>query len=359
MNKHLQNLTLLVVSLLIGFAICEFLSRLLFKDETVLAPRYHTMGEYGEVSLRRNRSNMQFTHTTPDGTWSFTTNDQGFRNYRDFEYAKPPGTIRVVAVGDSHTQGHECHQDYTYAANIERSLIAKGYKAEVINAGVSGFSTTEALLLLEHELLKYQPDYVVLGFYGNDYEDNLKAGMLELDESGTLIQVKSEHIPGVKIQDVIYAIPGIQWLGENSYFYSVLFNATWRFYKNQLEASAREAIPTESTIATKSRYSDHEIQLASTLVKRMRKSVNAAGAKLILLEIPRKVDEHQFTESIVQEMRQEIDSLADFFVSSELLETYQGTALMHVPSGGQHITEFTHTILGNHAATLIDQDLAD
>ena len=62
-------------------------------------------------------------------------------------------------------------------------------------------------MFLEEEGFKYHPDVVVLGFFANDFEDNLKAGLFELDGQGRLVKLKHQHIPGVRIQNFIYEIP--------------------------------------------------------------------------------------------------------------------------------------------------------
>lgn len=349
MNKAaslMANVLLLLVVCIVLFVTCELTVRILYKDTIVLTPRYHTTAEYGDVTLRRIRPNTNFTHTTMDGSWRFTTNAQGFRNHQDFEYDKPPGRVRVVALGDSHTQGYECHQDYTYSAVIERYLRSRGIDAEVLNTGVSGFSTAEALLLLERELVKYSPDFVVLGFFGNDYEDNLKAGLFALDDRGELKLAKTEHIPGVEIQDLIYSIPGIQWSSENSYFYSLLFNTVWDFYKKRLAQTARERIPDEMVVPTKYRYSRLEIDLAAALIKRIHFVSNRVGAEFILLDIPLPVKPNRFKPSIEEDLHSAIAGYTDYFVSTESLLRYIGVAYLHAPHGGRHITEFTHTILG-------------
>ena len=139
-----------------------------------------------------------------DGSWKFTTNKQGFRNDKDFDYAKPEGVIRIVSLGDSQTQGYEVRQ------------------VEVMNTGVSGFGTAEELVLLENEMVKYQPDFVILGFYKNDFEDNIRSDLFELDPQNNLVIKNKEYIPGVKIQNLIYAVPFTKLLGENSYAYSFI-----------------------------------------------------------------------------------------------------------------------------------------
>jgi lysophospholipase L1-like esterase len=103
--------------------------------------------------------------TTIDGSWKCVTNSRGFRNTREFDYGKPANTLRVLSVGDSHTQGYEVRQEFTFSAVLERFLSHRGKKAEVINTGVSGFSNAEELVFLENEGIKYNPDVVVLGFF--------------------------------------------------------------------------------------------------------------------------------------------------------------------------------------------------
>ena len=196
----------------------ELAVRFLLKDQVALFPRYHTDAKYGEFTLRTIRPNSVFWHTSVDGSWEFSTNAQGFRNRKDFAYEKPADTVRVLSLGDSQTQGYEVRQDFTYSSIVERYLNARGYQVEVLNAGVSGFSTAEELLFLENEGFKYQPDVVIVGFNANDLEDNIKAELFRLNEDGSLSIAKKEHLPGVRIQNLIYSLPMVAWLSENSYF---------------------------------------------------------------------------------------------------------------------------------------------
>ena len=98
---------------------------MVLKEKIVLFPRYHSDANYGEFTLRRLRPNTTFWHTSIDGNWKFVTNAQGFRDERDFSYAKPPGRLRVLTLGDSHTEGFEVRQTQTYSAVMERFLRAK------------------------------------------------------------------------------------------------------------------------------------------------------------------------------------------------------------------------------------------
>lgn len=347
MKRVLASGALLVAAVALALALGEVAVRLALKERTVMFPRYHTDYRYGEYTLRGIRANAEFWHTSVDGSWKFVTNSKGLRDAREFPYAKPAGTLRVLALGDSHTQGYEVRQEATFSAVLERYLNARlqasRMKAEVLNAGVSGFSTAEALAYLENEGYRYQPDVVVLGFFANDYEDNLKAGLFGL-EGGKLVARKREHIPGVRIQNAIYAVPGVKWLSENSYFYSVLFNTVWLYSKTLAAAYAREAVPDdpapEYAVATKSAASKYEINLAAALVERMRSFSESRGMRFIVVDIPRAIEPYKFESSI------SFSKDFEYIGSRELLEPFRGAAEVHVPHGHNHISEFTHALIG-------------
>lgn len=342
----LVNLGVLVLSLIIIFIIGEFIVRSLYKDKTVLFPRYHTDAQYGQFTLRKIRSNSVFWHTSPDGSWKFTINNKGLRSDRDFEYEKPEGIIRIISLGDSHTQGCEVRQDYTFSAIIEKYLKAHGHNAEVINAGISGFSTAEELLFLENEGIKYKPDFVVLGFFANDFQDNIKANFFKLDENGNLLIQKKQHIPGVKVQNIIYKLPFVKWLGENSYFYSLLFNNTWNYFKTKLSKKSSDRV-VEYAIPTQDKFSDYQTALTSALIQRMYKFCYKNNIKLIIIDIPTIAEKNQFKTSFSESLSRKIANYSDGYILSDLLlAEYRAIAEIHRPHGHRHISEFTHTLLG-------------
>jgi len=342
----LVNLSMSILFIVISFIIAEFIVRSLYKDENILFPRYHTDAQYGQFTLRKIRPNSVFWHTSPDGKWKFTINKRGLRNDKDFEYEKAEGTIRIISLGDSHTQGYESRQDLTFSAIMEKYLNAHGHKAEVINAGISGFSSAEELLYLENEGIKYKPDFVVLGFFANDFQDNIKANFFKLEENGNLLIQKKEHIPGVKIQNIIYSLPLVKWLSENSYFYSLLFNNTWKYFKDRLSKRASDRV-VEYAIPTQKNFSDYQTALTYALIKRMYEFCQKHSIKLIIIDIPQIAGKNLNKTSFPDSLSQNIANYCDGYIFSEsLLFDYSGVAEIHRPHGNRHISEFTHTLLG-------------
>jgi lysophospholipase L1-like esterase len=83
----------------------------------------------------------------------------------DFETVKPPGTIRVLSLGDSRTFGWGLKQEETYSDQLRRLLqeqLGGAKKIEVINAGVNAWSYSQMLVYFRDTALHYQPDVVVL-----------------------------------------------------------------------------------------------------------------------------------------------------------------------------------------------------
>ncbi|HWA38990.1 MAG TPA: GDSL-type esterase/lipase family protein [Burkholderiales bacterium] len=347
MKKLAGNLALLLGTLAVAFLVGEVVVRATFAKDNVLFPRYHTDYAYGKYTLRGVRPNAEFRHTSADGSWTFVTNSRGFRNARDIPYEKPEGTVRILALGDSHTQGYEVRQDFTFAAVAERTLGARLAPAEAINAGVSGWSTAEALAFLENEGVKYRPDVVVLGFYGNDFQDNFKAGLFALGPDGRLEERKHAHIPGVRIQNALFSLAPVRWLSENSYFYSLFFNAVWEHFKALAAKAARRTIATEYAVASPKGVSPAELDLATALVLRMHAFCRENGMRLIVADIPRRPAAHRFTPSIPDAMAERLKAAGvELIEAAALLGPYEGAAELHVPNGHQHISEFTHTLIG-------------
>jgi hypothetical protein len=109
----------------------------------------------------------------PEYTTHVKISPLGLRDRRT-SYAKPPGTYRIVLLGDSFAEAVQVDQHDGVAERLEAALNADGGRpVEVINAGVAAYGTGQEALLLEQEAYKYQPDAVLLLFYvGNDVANN-------------------------------------------------------------------------------------------------------------------------------------------------------------------------------------------
>ncbi len=84
----------------------------------------------------------------------------------------PPTAIpivgTIVAMGDSLTEGLGVDPNASYPAQLERKLHENGYNYTVINAGVSGETSSGALARVDWVINSLHPDIVILATGGND-----------------------------------------------------------------------------------------------------------------------------------------------------------------------------------------------
>jgi lysophospholipase L1-like esterase len=110
-------------------------------------------------------------HRSSEYDYVFRTNSLGLRG-PDRPVAKPPGTRRIVVVGDSFVAGWGVAEEHLFTSLLEQRLNAAGsvsLRTEVINVGRTGTSTIRELDLYEHIGRRFSPDVVVLAvFLGND-----------------------------------------------------------------------------------------------------------------------------------------------------------------------------------------------
>lgn len=101
--------------------------------------------------------------------WTVSFNSAGFRD-DEFPANKAPDAIRIVALGDSWTFGHNVDAENTYPRRLAALLRAEfpDRKIEVLNLGMLAYTSHEGLKLLQRKALALQPDIVLIGFSMND-----------------------------------------------------------------------------------------------------------------------------------------------------------------------------------------------
>jgi lysophospholipase L1-like esterase len=145
-------------------------------------------------------------------------NDRGLRG-PEVSLSKPPGTYRILNLGDSVVFGWGVRYEDTYGHQLQLLLderhAGEGTRYEVINAGVPGWNVENALAYLQAEGLDYGPDLILLNFtVVNDvYGGNALEG--------------SSQSP-------------IEWLREHTYFWPFL---TVQRHLLLVRLGRKEAIP--------------------------------------------------------------------------------------------------------------------
>ncbi len=87
--------------------------------------------------------------------------------------AKAPGVYRIVLLGDSQTEAMQVGLDKSFGKILQAKLNAKlGRPVEVLNFGVSGYSTVQELLLMRRQVFAYAPDLILVGYNARDMFEN-------------------------------------------------------------------------------------------------------------------------------------------------------------------------------------------
>ena len=110
---------------------------------------------------------------TDEFDFDYRHNRLGFRD-EDHEIAKPEGTVRIVALGDSFTYGWGADYEATWLRRIETTLDSRPDRrgpVEVIKLGIPGYHPRTELLVWEHHGRGYDPDLVVVGVGAGDVVD--------------------------------------------------------------------------------------------------------------------------------------------------------------------------------------------
>lgn len=166
----MKNWHLTVVSIVVVLVIAEIGARLYvmkkWPDEKVLAYTHHS-AEKGRYSSHPYLPYvLRGGHVSPNGL--HTSNSYGFRG-KEFNTVKPAGVFRIVAIGASTTYGVVNSDQNTYPAQLERRIRESGYEnVEVLNAGVSGYTTTETFINFYLRVLNLSPDMVIFYQARND-----------------------------------------------------------------------------------------------------------------------------------------------------------------------------------------------
>jgi lysophospholipase L1-like esterase len=140
---------------------------------------------------------------------------QGLRD-REFAIPKPPGTWRILVLGDSIAYGVGVERAETFAKVLERRLDRPDRRVEVIDTGVLGYTAYNETEYYRARGRDFQPDVVVVAFCMNDVVDP------ELHWSGTRREVPD--IPPEAIPDPAYHAghvtrilgPSLPWIGRQS-----------------------------------------------------------------------------------------------------------------------------------------------
>lgn len=182
-----EKLMTLVIATVGTLLLAESVLRVTGFTETYTEAR---MGHYnylrhGSYQDTLHTHNPNQTHEIGDGVqflYPRETNSLGISD-KEWQLDKPDSVFRIVALGDSFTEGDGAPADSAWPKLLEQQLLRDGMAVEVLNAGVCGSDPFHELMLLKYRLVNYQPDLVIVTIAMQDLLEDIgvKGGMERFD----------------------------------------------------------------------------------------------------------------------------------------------------------------------------------
>jgi lysophospholipase L1-like esterase len=204
-------------------------------------------------------------------------------------FDKPAGIRRVLLLGDSYTASLQVPYDSSWARELE---LALGPGWEVLNAGVSGYGTDNALFYLREVGWRFDPDLVLLTFFtSNDVSDNhyelyrrtgatLTKPHFTLEQSGLTLRAAP----------VVSSGPNpLNLLREHSHLYLFTARTVKRMMTRQQSRRAGErGVPLNWLVYRRELSPEFEVawQTTAGLLEMLRDEAHAYGAPIAVSLMP-------------------------------------------------------------------------
>lgn len=325
-NMIKQRAAPVLVGIAIAVLVTEAVLQVMFPRVEPDCPCFQPNPYFGGAYIPGARG---WAASFPEYAVPIQINSKGLRD-NEFPYEKPAGTFRILVLGDSFTAALNVPLQNTFHKvlmdRLNRNGEASAQRFEVISAGYNGFGTDLELLFFRQEVYKYKPDLVVLAFFGNDLTDVsafykpyfrpadgfpyfvLRNGEVELRNFPGRIQTQpgADAAPPGKdsLTDTLR-----RFLREKFRTVRLLWDAASQVKHSLLGSEGVSDNP--GPLEKQPQYVTHQasyplemenaLALWKALVVQLRGEVRAAGADLVVLDIPwRESVEPQYWEALMR-----------------------------------------------------------
>ncbi len=147
----------------------------LYRDDLKMIDTPHNRQFASRFQLSENP--ILFYEPTPGAkSGPYVINSHGFRDH-EYSMTRDPDVFRIAVLGDSIVWGHGLELEASFAKQLEQKLNAsRSQQFEVLNFGVSGYSTQQEVELFRTKASLFSPDLVIVGYCLNDYKESSVEG---------------------------------------------------------------------------------------------------------------------------------------------------------------------------------------
>jgi hypothetical protein len=235
------------------------------------------------ISGWTNTAGLSYRHVTPEFTADIYTNSQGFRvslEHEEYDRKKAKGTFRILLLGPSFAFGWGVNYESTFGAQLQQRLDKVGFaglsKVEVLNHGVPHLPPANGLEWFNSIGKEYEPDLVIQFIYGS---------LAVRAKPATSVDVRNGYIVLATsgFRDKVWAY------AKNSatVFYSgVLITLFQKSIYRQDEEGRIEGAGRDMSNSPDFSPDDASVKESLLLYRNLKRAVEAAGAKLLIVYFP-------------------------------------------------------------------------
>ena len=235
----------------------------------------------------------------------FASNNMGLRSKpEDVAAEKPAGVHRVLLLGDSFTHGDELPYEDTFGAVLQEKL---GAGSQVLNGGVPGYGTDQAVLRYERELgPRLAPDVVILGIVREDIPRNVNLfrallfhwtempwskPRFVLDGAGLRL-VNAPVVPPERVLDTLRHLPASPLAAFDACYQPDFYADDWRYASRTFQMLATQRAYRERRDFMKGllREDGEGTLVTARIAKRFVERAKAWGATPLTILLPQAED---------------------------------------------------------------------
>jgi lysophospholipase L1-like esterase len=274
------NLALSLASVAVFLAVCELVVlRLIWPASDVPANAFVE----GVVRYAPDQSGVW--RVRDEIAAEFRINAQGWNSgVGDYAPARRPGVTRIAVVGDSFVEALQVRYDRSFGERLASDLAAVHGAVEVYRFAISGAPLSQYLQMIEQEVARYRPDWVVVLLVHNDFDESYKFKPGRYTSSFLKLRVENGKVTG-EIPPLSWRPGVLEWLRQTATarFFLYRWQVRPEVLVNLLLPRAEAAATAANTDIT-AVLADREDVAAATdyLFGRIDTAVHAMGARLLL-----------------------------------------------------------------------------
>jgi lysophospholipase L1-like esterase len=173
----------LTVAVVVGLLVLEAVAWLVDRDpgrRIHYAVRSGVCCEPDPRAVWRLRPHVDAVWSTAEYEEHSRTSSLGLRG-PELAAERPPGTVRILAVGDSFTYGVGVQEEESYPSLVASLLAARGVPAEVLNAGVPGYGFDQTYAAALGRARDLDPDVLIAGIHCTDLISDWDQALYTID----------------------------------------------------------------------------------------------------------------------------------------------------------------------------------